>query len=172
MPDFVPPSSQEMIKNINDKLEDLTDTQIFTNSDGDTPLSSGTLGRRNSASGRDDGLRSNAPRIHQITENDVDADGNLIPTGVFNRIHLVSTLAIIDDLSQGGNIPLKFTNGKPTPGTIIKIAPKKGRDLTIETGGDFDITASISVDDDEVVEFIFFSNAETGITGGGFKRVI
>ena len=165
---FKPPSEQEEIKTLNDKIEELTDNQIFSTGSGEIPLTSGTLGRRNSASGSDAGIRSNISRIHQITENDDTGS----PTGTFNRINLVSTLAIIDDLSQGGNIPLKFTNGKPTPGSILKITPKEGRSLTIETGGDFDISSSISVADDEVVEFIFFSETEIpSISGGGFKRV-
>jgi len=158
------PSDQEEIKELNEKIENLTDDQIFTNGGGEEPLSEGTFGRRNSADGRADGLRGTTPRIHQLTEKDESGT----PTGTFDRINLITTLVIVDHTSTP--MSLKFINGKPVPGTSLRVTPRGGKALTIETGGDFDITSSISVIDDEYVDFIFFSEAETGITGGGFKR--
>jgi len=168
---FKPPSEQEEIKALNDKIEEITDNQIYSIGSGETPLTSGTFGRRNTASGRDDGIRANTPRIHQITQNNVDSEGLPIPTGVFNRLNVVTTLVIVDDLSQPNDIPVKYVNGLNPFGSILKITPKKDRTLTIETGGDFDITSPIAVNDKEIIEFIFLSKNEIGVISGIYKRV-
>lgn len=156
-------SDQNEINNLKKQIEEIVDNQIFSTGDGELHTTSGTLGRRNSAEGTAQMLRGNNPRIHHLT----DKDEAGAPTGTFDRINLVSTLIIIDHTSTP--MSLKFINGKPVPGTTIRVTPKSGKALTIETAGDFDITSPISLIDDEYVDFVFFSEAETGISGGGFK---
>ncbi len=160
---FKVPSDSEEIRDLNEKIEELTDNQIFSRGSGDTALSSGTFGRRNNADGRSEGLRGNTPRIHQLTEN--DAAGT--PTGTFDRINLITTLAVVDHASTP--MSLKHVNGKPVPGTMLRVTPKAGKTLDIKVGGDFAITSDISLAENEYADFVFFSEAETGITGGGFK---
>lgn len=168
---FKVPSDNEEIQKLNEKIDEISDNQIFSNSSGAFSLSNDTFGRRNSAYGRDDGLRGYTPRVQQITENDVDQDGNPIPTGVCNRINLVATLAIIDDLNGNNPMSLKYINSKPVIGTSLIVTPRTGKTLTIEIGGDFDIPSQITVNGQEFLQFIFLGEDETGISGGGFRQL-
>lgn len=122
-------------------------------------------GNKGDSFGQTTGLKSDTPIIANIT--DQDEDGT--PTFVFDRISLSSSLTIVDYIIPIVNIDLRLINFKPTPGTHVKFTPKVGRTLVLKTGGDFDIGTDITVNDGEYLECVFYSELETGITGGGFK---
>ncbi len=160
---FETESDNERIKEVQSQLDDVLDSQIYS-VEGNANISiDSTRGSRNDASGDAGGVRSNEPITHQIT--DVDEDGN--STGVFDKINIISSMAIIDHTSTP--ITLRFIQGTAKDGAIIKVTPKSGKELSIQSGGNIQATSIITVTDKEFFELVKFSEDETGVTGGAYK---
>ncbi len=156
-------SDNEKIDELQRQLDDVIDSQINSVGGNEDISIDSSLGSRNDASGDAEGIRSNEPIIHQIT--DVDEDD--ISTGVFDKINIISSMAIIDHTSTP--ITLRFILGNVKNGARIKVTPKLGKELSIQSGGNIQATAIVTVTDKEVFELIKFSEAETGVSGGAWK---
>lgn len=158
-------SDNEKIDELQRQLDDVIDSQI-TSVGGNEDISiDSSRGSRNDASGDAGGVRSNQPIIHQIT--DVDSLGS--PTGVFDKINLVSSMIIVDFVTPVVDIELRFIQGTAKDGAKIKITPKVGRTLIIKSGGNILTSSDITVTDTEFYELIKHSEAETGVSGGAYK---
>ena len=156
-------SDNERIEELERQLDDIIDSQL-TSVGGNESLSiDSTLGQRNDASGDAGGIRSNQPVIHNITEN--DASG--APTGVFDKINLISSMIIVDHTTTP--IDLRFIQGPAKDGAKIKITVKKDKSLVIKSGGNILTSSDITVSDTEFFILVKHSFAETGITGGAYK---
>ena len=76
-------------------------------------------------------------------------------------------MAIIDHTSSP--ITLRYIQGTAKDGARIKVTPKFGKELSIQSGGNIQATSIITVTDDEFYEMIKFSEDETGVSGGAYK---
>ncbi len=162
---FEPNSDNKIIDELNDKVNEILDSQLVPESGNDTGLINTSLGRRNSASGDSGGIRSNEPIIHDIT--DVDEDGN--STGIFDKINLISSMIIVDYSTPTVDIELRFIQGTAKDGVRVKITPKIGRTLVIKSGGNILTSSDITIEDTEFYELIKHSETETGVSGGAYK---
>ncbi len=158
-------SDNERIDELQRQLDDIIDSQINSVGGNEDISIDSTRGSRNNASGDAGGVRSNQPVIHQIT--DVDEGGT--PTGVFDKINLVSSMIIVDFLTPAVDMELRFIQGTAKDGARAKITPKLGRTLIIKSGGNILTSDDITVSDTEFYELIKHSEAETGVTGGAYK---
>lgn len=167
-------SDHERITEIQKQLDDVIDSQLYAVSgNSNIPIDS-TRGARNDAGGDAGGVRSNQPIIHQIT--DVDSGG--VSTGVFDKINIISSMAIIDnenDPNGTSQITLRFIQGTAKDGARITVTPKfditVAKTLIIRSGSGGNILANgnIRVTDKEVFELIKFPQSETGVVGGAWK---
>ncbi len=158
-------SDNERIDELQRQLDDVLDSQINSVGGNEDISIDSSRGARNDASGDAGGVRSNEPIIHQIT--DVDSTGS--PTGVFDKINLVSSMIIVNFSTPAVDMELRFIQGTAKDGAKIKITPKLGRTLIIKSGGNILTSDDITVLDTEFYELIKHSEAETGITGGAYK---
>lgn len=159
-------SDNEKIDELQRQLDDVIDSQIFS-VDGNANLSiDSSRGARNSASGDAGGVRSNEPIIHKIT--DVNEAG--ASTGVFDRINIISSMAIIDHTSTP--ITLKYIQGPVKDGARIRITPKNGKIISVVAGGNILTADPIEINDDQYYELVKYSQAETGVTGGAWKILL
>ena len=156
-------SDNEKIDELQKQLDDVLDSQISSVGGNEDISIDSSRGARNAASGDSGGVRSNEPIIHQIT--DVDSAGT--PTGVFDKINIISSMAIIDHTSTP--IILRFIQGPVKDGARIKITPKIGKEINIESGGNILTTDTITISDGDFYELVKYSEAETGVTGGAYK---
>ena len=156
-------SDNERIDELQKQLDDINDSQINSVGGNENISIDSTRGQRNDASGDAGGVRSNEPIIHNIT--DVDEDD--ISTGVFDKINIISSMAIIDHTSTP--ITLRFIQGTVKDGARIKITPKIGKTIDIESGGNILTSTTITITDTDFYELVKYSEAETGVTGGAFK---
>ena len=160
-------SDNERIDEIQKQLDDVIDSQLFSVGGNEDISIDSTRGSRNDASGDAGGVRSNEPIIHQIT--DVDSEG--VSTGVFDKINIISSMAIIDHTSS--SITLRFIQGTAKDGARITVTPKfditLAKTLLIRSGGNIQTTGNIRVNDNEVFELIKFPQSETGVVGGAWK---
>lgn len=161
-------SDNERIDEIQTQLDDVIDSQIISVGANEDISVNATRGARNAASGDEGGVRSNEPIIHQIT--DVDSTGT--PTGVFDKINLVSSMIIVDFSTPAVDMELRFIQGTAKDGAKIKITPKVGRTLIIKSGGDILTSSDITVTDTEYYELVKHSEAETGVSGGAYKILL
>ena len=159
-------SDRKRIVDLEQTLAEVLDSELNATGGNDLSLINGTLGNRNSASGDEGGIRSNQPIIHSIT--DVDEDD--VSTGVFDKINIISSMAIIDHTSTP--ITLRFIQGVVKDGTRIRITPKIGKEINIETGGNILATDTITITDADFYELVKYSEAETGVTGGAYKILL
>ncbi len=111
-------SDNEKIDEIQRQLDDVIDSQINSVGGNENISIDSTLGQRNSASGDEGGVRSNEPIIHNITEDDESGT----PTGVFDKINLISSMIIVDHTSTP--MDLRFIQGPAKDGAKIKITVK------------------------------------------------
>ena len=132
-------SDNEKIGELQKQLDDVLDSQISSVGGNEDISIDSSRGARNSASGDAGGVRSNEPITHQIT--DVDEDGT--PTGVFDKINIISSMAIIDHTSTP--ITLRFIQGTAKDGARIKITPKIGKEINIESGGNILTSSTITI---------------------------
>ena len=160
---FEQESDRKRISDLEKTLAEVLDSELSATSGNDLSLINGTLGSRNAASGDSGGVRSNQPLIHNIT--DVDEDD--VSTGVFDKINIISSMAIIDHTSTP--ITLRFIQGNVKDGTRIKITPKIGKTVNVESGGNILTSSIITITDKDFYELVKYSEAETGITGGAYK---
>jgi len=158
-------SDNEKIDELQKQLDDVLDSQINSIGGNEDISIDSSRGARNDASGDAGGVRSNEPIIHQIT--DVDEGGT--PTGVFDKINLVSSMIIVDFSTPAVDMELRFIQGTAKDGARTKITPKLGRTLIIKSGGNILTSSDITVSDTEFYELIKHSEAETGVTGGAYK---
>jgi len=156
-------SDNERIDELQKQLDDVLDSQISSVGGNEDISIDSSRGARNAASGDSGGVRSNEPIIHNIT--DVDEGGT--PTGVFDKINIISSMAIIDHTSTP--ITLRFIQGTAKDGSRIKITPKIGKTIDIESGGNILTTSTITITDGDFYELVKYSEAETGVTGGAYK---
>ena len=126
---FEPGSNNERIDELQRQLEDVLDSQIISVGGNDGISIDSSLGSRNAASGDDEGIRSNEPIISNIT----DVDENEVSTGVFDKINIISSMTIIEHTETP--ITLRYILGPVKDGTRIKITPKIGKEINIESGG-------------------------------------
>jgi len=159
-------SDNERIDELQKQLDDVLDSQISSVGGNEDISIDSSRGARNAASGDSGGVRSNEPILHQIT--DVDSVGT--PTGVFDKINIISSMAIIDHTSTP--IILRFIQGIVKDGARIKITPKIGKTIDIEPGGNILTTSTITITDDDYYELVKYSEVETGVTGGAFKILL
>jgi len=159
-------SDNEKIDEIQRQLDIINDSQLTSVSGNDSVSIDSTLGQRNAASGDSGGVRSNEPIIHNITENDESGT----PTGVFDRISLISSMIIVDHTSTP--IDLRFIQGPAKDGAKIKITVKKDKVLVIKSGGNILTSTDITITDTEFFILVKHSFAETGITGGAYKILV
>ncbi len=159
-------SDNERIDELQKQLDDVLDSQISSVGGNEDISIDSSRGARNAASGDSGGVRSNEPIIHQIT--DVDEGGT--PTGVFDKINIISSMAIIDHTSTP--ITLRFIQGTVKDGARIKITPKIGKTIDIEPGGNILTSSTITITDIDYFELVKYSEAETGVTGGAFKILL
>jgi len=160
---FEQESDRKRIAELEKTLSEVIDSELSATGGNDLSLINGTLGNRNSATGDAGGIRSNQPIIHTIT--DVDEDD--VSTGVFDKIDIISSMAIIDHTSTP--FDLRFIQGIVKDGTRIKITPKFGKTITVKSGGNILTSVDIVISDTEVSELVKYSEAETGVTGGAYK---
>jgi len=159
-------SDNKKIDELENRIDDIIDSQL-TSVGGNESLSiDSTLGQRNAASGDAGGVRSNQPIIHNITEND---EGGT-PTGVFDKINLISSMIIVDHTSTP--IDLRFIQGSAKDGAKIKITVKKDKTLVIKSGGNILTSSDITISDTEFFILVKYSQAETGVTGGAYKILL
>jgi len=156
-------SDNERIDELQKQLDDVLDSQISSVGGNEDISIDSSRGARNAASGDSGGVRSNEPIIHQIT--DIDEGGT--PTGDFDKINIISSMAIIDHTSTP--ITLRFIQGTVKDGARIKITPKIGKTIEVESGGNILTTSTITITDGDYYELVKYSEAETGVTGGAFK---
>lgn len=156
-------SDNEKITELENRIDDILDSQLNSVGGNEAISIDATRGQRNDASGDAGGVRSNQPIFHQIT--DVDESGT--PTGVFDKINLISSMIIVDHTSTP--IDLRFIQGIAKEGVINRITPKIGKTLVIKSGGNILTTSDITITDKEVYEVVKYSAAETGVTGGAYK---
>lgn len=156
-------SDNERIDELQKQLDDVLDSQISSVGGNEDISIDSSRGARNAASGDSGGVRSNEPIIHQIT--DVDEGGT--PTAVFDKINIISSMAIIDHTSTP--ITLRFIQGTVKDGARIKITPKIGKTINVESGGNILTSSPITITDVDYYELVKYSEAETGVTGGAFK---
>ena len=156
-------SDRKRIADLEKTLSEVLDSDLNSTGGNDLSLINGTYGNRNAASGDSGGVRSNQPINHNIT--DVDEDD--VSTGIFDKINIISSMAIIDHTSA--SIDLRIIQGFVKEGTRIKITPKIGKTITLKTGGNILVTADTVILDNEFSELVKHSEAETGVTGGAFK---
>ena len=156
-------SDNEKIDELQRQLDVINDSQIDAVGGNDNISIDSTRGSRNNAGGDSGGVRSNEPITHQIT--DVDEGGS--PTGFFDKINIISSMAIIDHTSTP--ITLRFIQGTVKDGARIKITPKIGKTIDVESGGNILTSSTITITDADYYELVKYSEAETGVTGGAFK---
>lgn len=156
-------SDNEKIDELQKQLDDINDSQINAIGGNENISIDSTRGQRNSASGDAGGIRSNEPIIHNIT--DVDEDD--VSTGVFDKINIISSMAIIEHTATP--IVLRFIQGTIKDGARIKITPKMGKTIDVESGGNILTSSTITITDTDFYELVKYSEAETGVTGGAFK---
>lgn len=159
-------SDNEKIGELQRQLDDVLDSQINGVGGNENISIDSARGARNDASGDAGGVRSNEPIIHQIT--DVDEGGT--PTGVFDKINIISSMAIIDHTSTP--ITLRFIQGPAKDGARIKITPKIGKTIEVESGGNILTSSTITITDTDYYELVKYSEAETGVTGGAYKILL
>ena len=159
-------SDNERIDELQKQLDDVLDSQISSVGGNENISIDSSRGARNAASGDSGGIRSNQPIIHQIT--DVDEGGT--PTGVFDKINIISSMAIIDHTATP--ITLRFIQGTIKDGARIKITPKIGKTINVESGGNILTSSTITITDTDYYELVKYSEAETGVTGGAFKILL
>ena len=156
-------SDNEKIDEIQKQLDDVLDSQLYSVGGNENISIDSTRGSRNDASGDAGGVRSNEPIIHQIT--DVDEDG--VSTGIFDKINIISSMAIIDHISSP--ITLRYIQGPAKDGARIRVTPKLAKELSIQSGGNIQATVIITVTDKEIFELVKFPESETGVSGGAWK---
>jgi len=156
-------SDNERIEELEKQLDDVIDSQLTSVGGNENISIDSTLGQRNSASGDEGGVRSNQPIIHNITEDDESGT----PTGVFDKINLISSMIIVDHTSTP--IDLRFIQGPAKDGAKIKITVKKDKVLVIKSGGNILTSSDITITDTEFYTLVKYSEAETGVTGGAYK---
>ena len=159
-------ADNEKIDELQRQLDDIIDSQLNSVSGNDAPSIDSTLGQRNDASGDAGGVRSNEPIVHNITENDESGT----PTGVFDKINLISSMIIVDHTSTP--IDLRFIQGPAKDGAKIKITVKKDKVLVIKSGGNILTSSDITISDEEFFILVKHSEAETGISGGAYKILL
>ena len=159
-------SDNEKIDELQKQLDDVLDSQISSVGGNEDISIDSSRGARNAASGDAGGVRSNEPIIHQITE--VDEGGT--PTGIFDKINIISSMAIIDHTSTP--ITLRFIQGPAKDGARIKITPKIGKEINVESGGNILTSSTITITDTDYYELVKYSEAETGVSGGAYKILL
>ena len=94
-------------------------------------------------------------------------------TGSLNQyfdkvLPLRSSSCIVSDLN-GGNAVIKNIIGGSSNGQLVTLKSLKGKTLTLETGGNIEISSSVTVNDDEFVLLQLFDNGLVNVTisGGG-----
>ena len=96
-------------------------------------------------------------------------------TGSLNQyfdkvLPLRSSSCIISDLN-GGSANIKNIIGGTSDGQLVTLKPLKGTTLTLETGGNMEISSNVTVNDDEFVLLQTFNTASVKVTisgGGGY----
>jgi len=156
-------SDNERITELERQLDDIIDSQLNSVGGNENLSIDSTLGQRNDASGDAGGVRSNQPVIHNITEDDESGT----PTGVFDKINLISSMIIVDHTSTP--IDLRFIQGPAKDGSKIKITVKKDKVLVIKSGGNILTSSDITITDEEFFILVKHSETETGISGGAYK---
>ena len=156
-------SDNEKIDELQRQLDNINDSQISSVGGNENISIDSTRGSRNAAGGDSGGVRSNEPITHNIT--DVDEGGT--STGVFDKINIISSMAIIDHTSTP--FTLRFIQGPAKDGARIKITPKIGKTFNVESGGNILTSSTITISDTEYYELVKYSEAETGVTGGAWK---
>jgi len=156
-------SDNERIDDLQRQLDDIIDSQLTSEGGNENLSIDSTRGQRNAASGDAGGVRSNEPIIHNITENDESGT----PTGVFDKINLISSMIIVDHTSTP--IDLRFIQGPAKDGSKIKITVKKDKVLVIKSGGNILTSTDITITDTEFYILVKHSETETGVTGGAYK---
>jgi len=165
MAGFETGSDNKRIDELEEQLSNIIDSQLNAVGGNDNVQIDSTRGSRNDAGGDAGGVRSNEPIIHQIT--DVDESGT--PTGIFDKINLISSMIIVDFSTPTVDMELRFIQGPAKDGAKIKITPKKGRTLVIKSGGTILTSDDITIEDTEFYELVKHSEVETGISGGAYK---
>ena len=96
-------------------------------------------------------------------------------TGSLNQyfdkvLPLRSSSCIISDLN-GGSASIKNIIGGTSDGQLVTLKPLKGTTLTLETGGNIEISSNVTVNDDEFVLLQTFNTSSVKVTisgGGGY----
>lgn len=161
-------SDNEKIDELQKQIDNINDSQLNSVGGNENISIDSARGSRNAASGDSGGVRSNEPIIHQIT----DEDETGTPTGVFDKINLISSMIIVDYSTPAIDIELRFIQGTAKDGAKIKITPKVGRTLIIKSGGNILTSSDITISDTEFYQLIKYSENETGISGGAYKVLL
>lgn len=164
---FTTGSENEKIDKLQDQLNDVLDSQLYSVGGNDNVSIDSSRGARNDAGGDSGGVRSQHPIIHRIT----DVDTTKTSTGVFDKINLISSMIIVDDPEHTGDIELRFIQGKAKEGAILKLTPKKDRTLVIKSGGNILTSSDIIISDTGYIELVKYSKDETDelIINGAYK---
>jgi hypothetical protein len=154
---YVPDSHLKLIKDLERSLQTLKDNLIFTSPVNDISMVYANLGSRNAAHGPLQGLESVQPITHLIT--DVNDAGS--STGVFDKIFLKSSNVIVDWPTHS-SINLKYILKTANDGQRIScLAPKAGKTLTLQAGGNMAIAADIVLTDQDFA-FLMWSGLDLG----------
>jgi len=151
MTGFRPDTDRNKIDELERKLGDILDLQIFADSGNDQSSVFGGLGARNAAHGDASGNRSSTPSTHTLTKTNT-------PPGEIS----LRTQNIIVDHATDTILNLYWFDDAQKDGQIIKIKPKDTKTLVLKVGGNIDISSDITIIDSEYAELVFWEDAGTG----------
>ena len=151
---FRPDTDRNKVDALEKKLEDIIDSQIFSDSGNDQSSVFGGFGARNAAYGDAGGNRSSTPSIHTLTKTNT-------PAGEIS----VRTQNIIVDHATDTTLNIYWLDDAQKDGQIVKIKPKDIKTLVLKSGGNIDISADVTIADTEYVELIFWEDADPGGSG-------
>jgi len=110
------------------------------------------------------GASSGSMSFHPINVLITDVDQGGTATGVFDKIDVRGQFMIVDAV---GALDVRFIQRASNNGQRIYLMPKIGKVLTLKTGGDIDIGADITVNDNQIIELIFGDENISNITADG-----
>ncbi len=159
------PTEQEKIDQLQKELNLTRDILFFNSIASIAQQKTFGVGRKSNNLGSEVGVKSFLPietPISKIDDDDVD-------TGVLDRLNIQGLSTIVSGAAS--TIAVKFIQGLGdlVNGKYFMVTPKTGKSIELQTGGDIDIPANVTVTDDQFVLMSFYK--DTGkvkcVTGTG-----
>lgn len=148
---FTLDSALKKIKDLERTVAQIQDNLIFTPPTNDLAAVFGNLGARNASHGIQTGRQVTQPITHLLT--DVDDGGS--STGVFNRLDLLGSNVLVDR-SGFTTLELKHIQKTANNGqTIMALAVKSGKILTLKPGGNLDIQGEIVITERDLAYLVY-----------------